>query len=58
MYGDADIRRVYGELGGWDRGNTHPASVLEEVPVTAKRAPEASTRLEWVVTGAGRPGEY
>ena len=31
-----------------------PSTVLEEDPSTAKRAPEATVWLEWVVLGAGR----
>ena len=42
-------------LGGVERGNTRaPSHLLEEVPCTAKRAPEALAGLEWVVHGAGR----
>ena len=44
---------VYGV--GTGRGNTgYPARLLEEVPIPAKRAPEALQGLEWVGIGAGR----
>ena len=33
-----------------------PSHLLEEVPSTAERAPEALQGLEWVVLGAGRTG--
>ena len=44
-------------LGGQGRGNTGtPSHLLEEVHLTAKRAPEGLQGLEWVVRWTGRPG--
>ena len=45
--------------GGYREGYTgyYPATLLEEGPDTAERAPEGLQGLEWVVSGAGRTGD-
>ena len=50
-----------GTTAGWVGGPGEyypPSMLLEEVPGTAKRAPEHLQGAEWVVPGAGRTGEY